>query len=209
MRPTQVVGFINQCGDTYMAFTNMLYASARVCAVHAKINSMPEEPDDIDEYYEDAPGRIREISWEAPEHHHSEKGSDWYWALGILTISGAVTTIIFGNVLFGVVILLAGAVTTLVSVKRPRMTAYSVSLRGVRMGNELHPYSSLKCFFINEEHPHHVELLIQSNSVFVPLMIIPMPDDAVEEIEYMLEERLPEEHLEESLGHRVLEFLGF
>lgn len=167
---------------------------------------MPEEEE---EYFEEAPGRIREISWEAPEHHHTEKGSDWYWALGIITISGAVTTIIFGNVLFGLVILLAGMVTALVSAKRPQLVSYTVSLRGVRIGQELHPYSSLKCFYINEEHPHHFELLLQSKNVFTPLFIIPVPDDAIEEIEYMLEERLPEEHLEESLGHRILEFLGF
>ena len=170
---------------------------------------MPEEEQEEYEYADTANGRIREISWEAPEHHHGEKTNDWFWALGIITISSAVTSIVFGNVLFGMVILLAGAVTTLISVKKPRLVSYSVSLRGIRIGQELHPYSSLKCFFINEENPHHVELLVQSNGMFVPLMIIPLPDDAVEEIEYMLEDRLPEEHLEESLGHRLLEFLGF
>ncbi len=169
-------------------------------------------PDEEEYFEEDAPvdaGRIREVSWEAPEHHHTEKGSDWFWALGIITIACAVTTIVLGNVLFGIVILLAGVVTALVSVKTPRMMAYAVSLRGVRIGQDLHPYSSLKCFFLNEEHPHHVELLLQSKSIFMPLIIIPVPDDAVDDIEYILETRLPEEHLEESLGHHLLEFLGF
>lgn len=167
-----------------------------------------------EEYFEDdlrgGSGRVREVSWEAPEHHHAEKGSDWFWALGIITIAGAIANIvIYGDIIFSIVILLAGAVTALVSVKHPRIITYSVSLRGVRVGRELHPYSSLKCFFINEDHPRHVELFVQSKGVFVPMMIIPVPDDAVEEVEYLLEERLPEVHLEESLGHRLLEFLGF
>jgi len=168
--------------------------------------------EDFDAYEEDslvATGRAREVAWEAPEHHHTEKGSDWYWALGIITISGAVTMIIFGNVLFGTVILLAGLVTALVSSKQPRIVTYVVSPRGVRIGNELHPYSTLKCFYLDEEHHRNVQLLLQSQRLFVPLLIIPVPDDAVEDIEYILEERLPEEHLEESLGQRVLEFLGF
>ncbi len=154
-------------------------------------------------------GRVREISWEAPEHHHIEKGSDWFWALGIITISASVAMIAFGNILFGLVILLAGSVTALLASREPRMVTYSVSLRGIRLGNDLHPYSSIKCFFIDEEHPRNVQLLFQSKNMFTPLIIIPVPDDAVEEIEYMLEERLPEEHLEEPLGHKLLEVLGF
>ncbi|MBX9906724.1 hypothetical protein K2X96_02395 [Patescibacteria group bacterium] len=154
-------------------------------------------------------GRLREISWEAPEHHHTEKGSDWYWALGIITIAGAITTIIFGNVLFGVVILLAGLMTALISSRPPRTVTYSISVRGIRIGTELYPYSSLTCFYINEEHHHHLQLLIQTTSFFTPLLVIPMPDEALEDVEEILEPRLPEKYLEESLGQRILEFLGF
>ncbi len=168
-----------------------------------------------DEYIGDqvrgrAPGEyLREISWQAPEHHHTEKGSDWYWALGIITISGAITMIVFGNVLFGVVILLAGFGVALLSSRPPRLMTYSISPRGVRIGNDLHPYSTLRCFFLNEEYPHHVQLLLDSHHTFTPLLIIPVPDELIEDVEHLLEVRLPEEHLEEPLGQRILEFLGF
>lgn len=154
-------------------------------------------------------GRLREVAWEAPEHHHTEKGSDWYWALGIITVVAAVTMILIGNALFGVVILLAGLVTALLSSKHPRIIIYAVSLRGIRIGNDLYPYSSLRCFYLNEEHHRSVHLLVAPRTLFTPMLVIPVPDDAVEDIEYLLETRLPEEHLEESLGHHILEFLGF
>ncbi len=170
---------------------------------------MDDYTDEEEEYGEENFGRIREVSWEAPEHHHSEKGSDWFWALGIVTISAAIAMIAFGNVLFGIVILLAGAAVALLASREPRIVTFSVSLRGVRLGNDLHPYSSLKCFYLDEEHPRNVQLLLQSKSLLTPLIVIPVPDDAVEDIEYILEERLPEEHLEESLGHHLLEVLGF
>ena len=32
---------------------------------------------------------IKAVTWEAPEHHHIEKRSDWFWVLGILAIAGA------------------------------------------------------------------------------------------------------------------------
>lgn len=165
--------------------------------------------EDSEEYTHDGAGRMREVSWEAPEHHHFDKSTDWYWALGIITIAGAITTIIFGNVLFGIIILLAGATTALISSRPPRMVSYSITPRGVRTGTQLHPYSTLRCFFLDEDHPRNVQLLLESKNVLTPLMIIPVPDELVEDVEYMLEERLPEEHLEEPLGHRLLELLGF
>ncbi len=170
---------------------------------------MDDYRDEEEEYEEEDFGRIREVSWEAPEHHHSEKGSDWFWALGIVTISAAIAMIAFGNVLFGIVILLAGGAVALLASREPRIVTFSVSLRGVRLGNDLHPYSSLKCFYLDEDHPRNVQLLLQSKSLLMPLIVIPVPDDAVDEIEYILEELLPEEHLEESLGHHLLEVLGF
>jgi len=174
--------------------------------LHATLTLMD---DDVSEYENIFDGPLREVVWEGPEHHHVEKGSDWFWALGIITIAGAVTAILFGNVLFGVVILLGGMAMALVSAKKPRIVIFSVSTRGVRIGNELHPYSTIECFYLNEDHPHHAQLFLQSKQMFVPLLILPVPDDAVEDIEYILETRLPERHLEESLGQRILEFLGF
>jgi len=162
-----------------------------------------------DSHFEQGIGRPREVIWEAPEHHHTEKGSDWYWALGIITIAGAITTIIFGNVLFGIVILLAGIVMALISSKHPRIITYAVSTRGVRVGTTFYPYSALKCFYINEEHHRHIQLLMHAKSIFAPLIVIPVPDDALEDIEYLIEPRLPEEHLKESFGQYLLEFLGF
>lgn len=170
----------------------------------------PEYEDDstpADYAYEG--GRIREISWEGPEHHHTEKTSDQYWALGILVVVGSVTMIVLDNLLFGIVLLLIGATTALMWSRVPHMIPYSVSLRGIRIGSELHPYSTLKCFFLDEDHPRNVQLLVQSNSIFTPLLVIPVPDEAIEDIEYILETRLQEEHLEVPLGHRILEFLGF
>lgn len=164
---------------------------------------------DEEEIFFDEGGRVREIAWEAPEHHHFEKSTDWYWALGIICIASAVTMILFGNMLFGVGILLAGIATALISSRPPQMVKYSVSARGVRAGGNLYPYSTLRCFFLDEDHPRNLQLLIESKNAFTPLLIIPVPDDIAEELEYMLEERLPEEHLEEPLGHRLLEFLGF
>ncbi len=156
-----------------------------------------------------APQRVRTIEWEAPEHHHIEKSGDWYWALGIIAIVAAVIAVLLGNVLFAILILLASVLMAFVSMRGPAVIPFSISKRGVRVDDKLYPYPTLASFCIDEEDPRGPQLLIRAAGALVPLIIIPLPEEAVDEIDEILAERLPEEHLEESLAHRLLEFFGF
>lgn len=152
---------------------------------------------------------IQPIRWEAEEHQHIDKGSDWYWALGIISVVGAVVAIIFGNILFAIVILLSAVLMAVVSLRGPAVVEFAVTARGIRVDDELHPYSTLASFYIDEEDPRGPILLVRTQHTFRPLLVVPLPPEIVEEIDDVLAERLPEEHLEESLAHRLLEFFGF
>ena len=89
------------------------------------------------------------------------------------------------------------------------MCSSDLSPRGLRIGSQLFPYSTLESFYIEEDDPLGPQLLIKSERLLMPLIVIPIPEDSIEDIESLLQERLPEEHLEESLGHKMLEFFGF
>jgi len=156
-----------------------------------------------------AQGVPREVIWEAPEHHHVEKNGDWFWILGILTIIFTVTAVALGNTLFGLLILIASFTMALVANREPRMITHSVSNRGLRIGSTLYPYSSLECFYIDEEHERGPQLLARSTKLFMPLIVMPIPEEYLDEIETILEPRLTEEHLEEPLAHVLLEIIGF
>jgi hypothetical protein len=151
----------------------------------------------------------RAITWEAPEHVHSEKTSDWYWALGIIALAGAGASIVFGNTLFGVVILLGAITMVLFALREPKMMEFAVTLRGIKVGSELYPYSTLESFYIDEEDPAGPQLFVKSERLFMPLIIVPIPEEYVDEIDDMVSARLHEEHLEEPFSHKLLEFLGF
>tara|TARA_B100000745_G_C20119591_1_gene383314 strand:+ start:657 stop:1127 length:471 start_codon:yes stop_codon:yes gene_type:complete len=152
---------------------------------------------------------VRAVTWEAPEHHHFEKSGDWFWILGIATVTGALATFFFGNFLFAVLILIAGGIIGLVANQEPRIIHFSVSTRGLRIGNALYPYSTLECFFIDEDHPAGPQLLARSKKLFMPLLILPLPEEYIDDIEEILEVRLPEEHIEEPVAHKLLEIFGF
>ena len=152
---------------------------------------------------------VQAITWEAPQHTHIEKGNDWFWVLGLLAVAGAAGAFIFGDILFGMVILLGALLMGIFAIHEPEDKFFAVTTRGVRIGEELHPYSTLESYYIDEDHVEGPHLFIKSEKLFMPLMIMPIPEEYIEDIDEILRIRLLEEHLEEPLSHRLLEFLGF
>lgn len=151
----------------------------------------------------------RSIAWEAPEHNHTEKSSDWFWALAILTIAATATSLLFGNILFALVLALSGGVTGIAASRQPRTIPFAVTVRGIRIDNQIFPYGTLMSYCIDEENPLGPNLLLKSKKTFMPLLVIPIPDEYTDDIEDIIKAHLPEEHLEEPFFNKLLEFLGF
>ena len=152
---------------------------------------------------------LRSITWEAPQHHHVEKGTDWFFALGIIIIALVIVAVMFGDPLFAVLIGLAGGALGVLAAKKPEIIPYAVTVRGIRIGEEIHPYSTLESYRIEEENPRGPQLLVKSNHKFMPLIVLPIPPDYVDDIDDILKEKLVEEDLEESLFVKILEVFGF
>ena len=152
---------------------------------------------------------VRSVEWEGPAHHHIENGSDWFWALGIIAVFGAAAAFIFGNYLLAVVVLLGGGVMAGIASREPEIIHYAITPRGLRVDEKLYPYSTLDAFYIDEEDPRGPQLLARSTSALTHLVIMPLPEEHLDDIEEILTGRLPEEHLEEPLSTKLLESLGF
>jgi len=151
----------------------------------------------------------RSVTWEAPEHHHVEKGNDWFFALAIIVAAMVVVAILFDDVLFALLIGLAGGGLAVSAAKRPSIIPFAVTIRGVRIDDELHPYATLESYAIDEDDPRGPQLLLKAKRRFMPLMVLPIPPDHIDEIESILKEKLVEEQLEEPFFMKVLELFGF
>lgn len=150
------------------------------------------------------------LSWEAHEYIHTDKHPDWYWALGLLTIAGAVAAILFSDYLFAVIIVITGFVLALFASRKPDVVRFTLTQRGVRINEKLYPYQSLESFFIEELHHEYTpRLLLKSKHFFVPLLVIPLEGvDADQVHDYLLDFLMEEEHAE-PLVHKVMEYFGF
>ncbi len=154
-------------------------------------------------------GSPRSITWEAPQHHHVEKGNDWFFALAIIATALVIAAILFNNVMFALLIGVAAGVIAISAAKRPDIVPYGISVRGVKVEGVLYPYTSLTAYHIDEEDPRGPQLLLQTNRRIAQLLVMPIPPEHVDDIEDFLKERVDEEELREPLLLKILEIFGF
>lgn len=154
------------------------------------------------------------ISWVAPEYDHREHTADWYWAVGIVSVSLAVAFVIVSNTLLSIIILL-GMGTLLAYAKHPpKNIEYEFSKKGIRAGKTLYPWETLDSFWILEGHSSANEqrvpkLLLISKKTFVPHIVILLNEFILEEVHQSLGHMLREEPQMEPLHDRLMRVIGF
>jgi hypothetical protein len=148
------------------------------------------------------------IGWSAPEHYHYEKSSDWYWAVGIITATAAVLAFIFGQIIFGIFIIVAAVTLCLHAATNPRLVRYEINDRGIVVNNVLYPFLSLESFWIDTLHPEP-KILIKSQKMFMPIISVPIEEVDPEDVRTILLHYIAETEHIEPFTQKLLEVLGF
>jgi hypothetical protein len=151
---------------------------------------------------------MENLQWSAPEYEEKERGSDWFWALGIIVVCGSIAAIIYSNYFFAVILILGGILLRFFALKKPDMVPYELNQKGLKMQNQLYPYESIKSFYLQTEKKP--TLFIHSDRFFLPVISVPIDLDIVERIrEIMLSKEIKEEKLEEHSSEKIMNSLGF
>ncbi len=149
------------------------------------------------------------IEWKAPEYEFREKSPDWFWAVGIISVALIFLSVIFKNFLLAVLILVGGFSLILYSAKKPNIVSFSLTPRGIKIGNKIYDYENLKCFWLNYNPPTRKELLIESKKTFMPHVAIILGGQNPNEIRNYLLRFMKEEKIEESLITSIAKLIGF
>jgi len=149
------------------------------------------------------------FEWYGIQYSFEERGSDWYWALGIVTVAAALTSVLFGNVLFALVLLAGAAALALQASRKKRTHHFAVYENGVAIDDNLYLYDDMRDFaileFLDPEQPP--ALSIKTNHILAPHLWIPINDhDPVDIYEY-ISNHLPEGMHEETLLDRITSLL--
>ncbi len=150
------------------------------------------------------------LNWRTEEHHHIERGSDWYWALGIIALSTATTAILFSNFFFALLIIVGAATLGLIVSKKPLEVDFELSEQGLVVNDEFYAYDHMFAFWIEIDENEKASLLIDTPRIMTPDLVVPLADvDPATVREIFIEKGVPETPLRESFYHKVLELFGF
>ena len=154
------------------------------------------------------------ISWVAPDHDHREHTADWFWAVGIASVSFAVAFVILGNTLLSIIILLGMGMLLFHAKHPPKNIDYDISKKGISAGKTLYPWETLDSFWILEGHSGAKEdrapkLLLISKKTFMPHIVILLNEFVLEEVHQSLAHMLHEEPQVEPLPERLMRIIGF
>jgi len=155
------------------------------------------------------------IYWETPEYYHETKDSDWFWIVGIISLSIIFLSFIYGNILLAILIFIGTINIFLHANKEPAIREITISEKGIRIDKTFYPYLTLESFWI-EIHEHEdfkdfqiARLLIKSKKLLVPLIVIPIEYENLDELREFLSIFLEEVEHREPLVHKISEYFGF
>jgi len=154
------------------------------------------------------------ITWTAPEYEHTEHTADWFWALGIISVSLAIAFVLLGNALLSIVILLGIGSLLFYAKHPPKIIECELSKRGVRNNKTIYPWDSLDSFCILDGSENHEEtrapkIILISKKPFMPHILVPLSEEALEEVHQALGHMLPEEPQLEPFANRIMHKIGF
>ena len=149
------------------------------------------------------------LRWRAYEHEHVVRGRDWFWALGIIALSAAITAILFHDMLFAIVVVLAAATIGMLANVPPDLIEFELSDRGIRVGDTLHRFDEILAFWVEDEKGEAPVLLVDTEKFMSPNLIIPIQQVDPKDVRTFLQTRTTEVPMREPVAHKVLEFFGF
>lgn len=114
-----------------------------------------------------------EIVWHVLTHEHKDHSIDWYWALGLATVVGAATSIFFGNLLLGVILLIGGVSIGVLNIRGPREHQVKLDARGATLDGTMYPWKSVDAFWIHAD-AENPRLYLTTHSLLMPRIVIPL-----------------------------------
>ena len=148
------------------------------------------------------------ITWSALEYEEKEHNIDWFWALGVVVVAGSVTSIIFKNYFFAVLLVLGGVMMGFFSIKKPETISYELNDKGLKIKTRLYPYQNIRSFWVEREK--EPKIFIHSKRIIMPVSSMPIDPSLSDKIRNkMLSNNVKEEKMTEHISEKIMDSIGF
>lgn len=151
------------------------------------------------------------IEWKAEEFEFDPKSTTWYWTIGILSVGSAAAAFIIGNILFGIILILAGITVSLLGSRHPATHHFKITERGIHVGEQLFRYDNIEKFAIDDHHESGspTKLHFSLHQGIVKVMTVPLVGVDFRTVRTSLKNHnIDESESLDSLNARVADWLG-
>jgi hypothetical protein len=155
------------------------------------------------------------LTWSALEYEEKERHPDWFWALGVIVLASSVTSIIFANYFFAVLLIIGGALLGFFAMKKPDMITYELNDKGLKIKDRIYLFSKMKSFWVQKPVSDEGKIMkpllfIKSDRLLVPIFSVPIEESFVVKIHNLfLKHEVKEEEMKEHPSEKIMESLGF
>lgn len=146
-------------------------------------------------------------SWKAREFEYIDKSVDWFWVLWIVAVSLSLISIILGNFITAILILVASFAISLQASRIPPEVEFKITQRGIFVDKKFYSYKEITSFWVNiDEAP---EIILETDKTLLSKLVIPIPSDInPEDIINFLAEYIEEKEQNLPFSYRVLDYFG-
>ncbi|OGZ14045.1 MAG: hypothetical protein A3G11_01455 [Candidatus Lloydbacteria bacterium RIFCSPLOWO2_12_FULL_51_9] len=147
------------------------------------------------------------IVWRTLEHPFHEKEREWFFSISILAGALAVASLILGNALFGILIVVSTAALFLHVSRVPTPIICEVNKNGIFLEKMRYRFEDLEHFWIDEKK--EIPLLhLKTTKALSPHLHVPLRREDVQKIRGFVGKRMKEAEFPEPLAYKIAEALG-
>lgn len=144
------------------------------------------------------------LSWTTKEHVHLERSIDFYWVLGLITLTAAVLAFILRDGLFGALILIGGGMYGYISWVKPKDITVVITDKEIIIEDDIYNISKILAFRVTDLKGDK-ELLLKINRPYQSMVSACVPDDMEVQIKDTLSKMLPvDDTLVPHIGRRFM-----
>jgi len=148
------------------------------------------------------------LSWAVPAYTHSKKTVDWFWALGIVAVTGSIISILLANYFFAFLIIIGGGLMAYFAHIEPETLYYELNKKGLKIKDRLYPYKSILAFWVDTTK--NPTLFIKTDRVFLPVIPLSINHNVSAKIrEVFISQNIIEEEMKEHPAEILMEFIGY
>jgi hypothetical protein len=175
---------------------------------HEELKDQHEPYYEKQEYEESRNENAEELfCWSGPEYEMNPKSTQWY------ALSGGALTLIVAYALYtnspimAITFILIGVVGYLYVSREPRTVTFTVTDKGVSIGDELYEFDSMRSFWIFYEPKGEKYVSFLMKGTVVPFVHLPLHDTDPIELREVLLNHIDEVKQQQTLADTIERFL--